>query len=117
MSDDRSNGRSGGTGRPVPRARSGMVGRRWPRTGTEPRTAQSPLGLRLLLSAVFLPLFLAAASFFGVWAARSGPGDSPDRVLLVALAAACAALALTAVVDLWVVVRRLRRERGSPSAG
>ncbi|MFF7735785.1 hypothetical protein [Streptomyces sp. NPDC007984] len=70
--------------------------------------------MRLLLAAVFLPLFLAAASFFGVWAGRSSPGDSPDRGLLIVLAVACAVLALTAAVDLWVVVRRLRRERGSP---
>ncbi|GAA2457633.1 DUF6343 family protein [Streptomyces glaucus] len=103
-----------GPGRPVPRARSGLVGRRWPRTGDEPSTAQSPLRLRLLLAAVFLPFFTAAAVFFGVWAAGSGPGDSPDRGALVVLAVVCAALALTAAADLLVVTRRLRRERGAP---
>ncbi|MEV5339651.1 DUF6343 family protein, partial [Streptomyces sp. NPDC052676] len=44
------------------------------RTGTEPVTARSPLRLRLLLSAAFLPLFAAAAVLLGLWAAASGPG-------------------------------------------
>ncbi len=101
------------TREPVPRARSGMIGRRFPRTGTEPATAQSPLGLRLLLSSVFVPLFCAAAAFFGLWAADWSPGDSPGRGALVALAAVCAALAVLAAVDLAVVVRRMRRERGT----
>ncbi|WP_411158605.1 DUF6343 family protein [Streptomyces sp. TRM68416] len=96
---------------PVSRARSGMIGRRFPRTGTEPRTARSALRLRLLLSAVYLPIFAAGAVLFGVWAARSGAGDSPGRGPLVGLAAACAALVLLAALDLVVVRRRLRRER------
>lgn len=97
--------------RPDPRARSGAVGRRFPRTGTEPATAQSALRLRLLLSAVFLPLFVAGAAFFGVWAADTGPGDSPGRGGLVLIAVVCAVLALLAAADLAVVTRRLRRER------
>ncbi|MEU0781225.1 DUF6343 family protein [Streptomyces sp. NPDC006173] len=96
---------------PVPRARSGAAGRHAPRTGTEPRTARSPLRLRLLLSGIFLPLFVAAAVLFGVWAGTSGPGDNPGRGALVVLAAVCAALALLAAVDLLVVTRRRRRER------
>ncbi|MFH8976248.1 DUF6343 family protein [Streptomyces sp. NPDC017890] len=99
---------------PAPRARSGAIGRRHPRTGTEPVTAQSPLRMRLLLSAVFLPLFVAGAAFFGVWAADAGSGDSPGRGSLVALAAVCAAFALSAAADLMVVTGRLRRERGTP---
>lgn len=110
------NDNTGRRGEPVPRARSGTIGRRFPRSGTEPVTAQSPLGLRLILSGVFLPLFGAAAWLFGVWAADSGPADSPGRGVLIAVAALCAALALLAAVDLVVVVRRLRRERGSRSA-
>jgi hypothetical protein len=107
--------RSNETGsRPVPRGRSGAIGRRWPRTGTEPWTAQSPLRLRLLLSAVFLPLFVAATVLFTVWAAHSAPGHSPGRGALLLIAAVCAALALTAAADLVVVTRRLRRERGGP---
>ncbi|MBD0417952.1 hypothetical protein H0H10_01985 [Streptomyces sp. TRM S81-3] len=113
MSDRRPRGATD----PVPRERSGAIGRRYPRTGTEPATAQSPLRLRLLLSAVFLPLFAAGAAFFGVWAADTGPGDSPGRDTLVALAAVCAALALLAAADLIAVRRRLRRERGSTPPG
>ncbi|MFC9289469.1 DUF6343 family protein [Streptomyces sp. NPDC057052] len=95
------------------RARSGTIGRRLPRTGTEPTTAQSPLALRLLLSGVFVPVFVAAAVLLAVWAARSGPGDSPGRGPLIAVAVLCGALALSAAVDLLVVGRRLRRERGA----
>ncbi|MFC8564382.1 DUF6343 family protein [Streptomyces sp. NPDC057245] len=102
-------------GEPAPRERSGLIGRRFPRTGTEPVTAQSPLRLRLLLSAVFLPLFLAGAAYFGVWAADTGAGDSPGRGTLVAVAAVCAAFALLALADLLVVTGRLRRERGAPA--
>ncbi|MFB6553062.1 DUF6343 family protein [Streptomyces sp. NPDC056405] len=112
MSDRR---RPDGATEPAPRTRSGVIGRRSPRTGTEPVTAQSPLRLRLLLSAVFLPLFVAGAAFFGVWAADTGPGDSPGRGTLVALAAVCAAFVLLAAADLMVVTGRLRRERGTPA--
>lgn len=101
------------TREPVPRARSGMIGRRFPRTGAEPATAQSPLGLRLLLACVFVPLFCVAAAFFALWAADWSPGDSPGRGARVALAAVCAALAVSAAIDLAVVVRRMRRERGT----
>ncbi|WP_189312866.1 DUF6343 family protein [Streptomyces brasiliensis] len=93
---------------PDPRARSGLIGRRSPRTGTEPATARSAVRLRLLLSSIFLPLFAAAAALFGIWAAHSGPGDSPGRTPLITLAAICAGLALVAAVDLLVVARRRR---------
>ncbi|WP_217137178.1 DUF6343 family protein [Streptomyces sp. AC558_RSS880] len=101
------------TREPVSRARSGTIGRRFPRTGTEPVTARSPLRLRLLLAAVFLPLFLAGTALFGTWAARSDAGDSPGRGPLVLLAVVCGVLALTALLDLMAVLRRLRRERGT----
>ncbi|MEV5333421.1 DUF6343 family protein [Streptomyces werraensis] len=104
--------RAGGR-KPVPRARSGTVGRRNPRTGTEPVTARSPLRLRLLLASVFLPLFVAGTVLFAVWAAGSDEGDSPGSGPLTILAVVCGVLALTAALDLDVVVRRLRRERGS----
>ncbi|MEU6005420.1 DUF6343 family protein [Streptomyces sp. NPDC047453] len=94
---------------------SGTIGRRSPRTGTEPVTAQSPLGLRLLLSGVFVPVFAAATAYFAVWAADSGPGDSPGPGPLTAIAVVCGVLALFAMVDLVVVARRLRRERGTAS--
>ncbi|MBQ1092997.1 DUF6343 family protein [Streptomyces sp. B93] len=99
---------------PVPRSRSGAYGRHHPRTGTEPATAQSALRLRLLLTAVFLPLFVAATVGFAVWAARSGPGDSPGSGVLTGLAVGCGVLALIAALDGAVVLRRTRRERGSP---
>ncbi|NEB19843.1 hypothetical protein G3I46_25680 [Streptomyces coelicoflavus] len=69
--------------------------------------------LRLLLSAVFLPLFLAGAAYFGVWAADTASADSPGRGTLVVVAVVCGALALLAAADLLVVNRRLRDERGS----
>ncbi|MFE4667476.1 DUF6343 family protein [Streptomyces sp. NPDC056716] len=80
------------------------------RTGTEPRTARSPLRLRMLLSGIFLPVFVAGAVGFAIWAALSGPGDSPGRAVTATLAAVCAALALAAGVDLAVLVRRVREE-------
>ncbi|MFI5683426.1 DUF6343 family protein [Streptomyces sp. NPDC051636] len=92
------------------RTRPGTPGRRSARTGTEPVTARSALRSRLLLSAVFLPVFAAGTAVFGVWAARSGPGDTPGRGALVTLAAVCGALALVAALDLVVVTGRVRRE-------
>ncbi len=93
-----------------------MIGRRFPRTGTEPVTAQSSLGLRLLLAGIFVPVFIAAAILFGVGAANSDPGDSLGQGPLIVIAVACGILALLAVTDLVVVLRRLRRERGTPPA-
>ncbi|MET9088612.1 DUF6343 family protein [Streptomyces sp. NPDC004237] len=87
------------------------MGRRSPRTGTEPATARSPLGLRRLLSAVFAPVFVAATAYFAVWAADSGPGESPGRGSLAVLAVVCGVLAFQALIDLVAVVRRLSRER------
>ncbi|MFF0223819.1 DUF6343 family protein [Streptomyces sp. NPDC004629] len=97
----------------APRSRSGTLGRHAPRTGGEPVTAQSALRLRRLLSVIFLPVFAAAAALFALWARVSGPGGSPHRAVLITIAALCAILAFLAVVDLLVVVRRLRRERGA----
>ncbi|MFI5572225.1 DUF6343 family protein [Streptomyces sp. NPDC051740] len=105
--------RTGPTREPVSRARSGTIGRRSPRTGTEPVTARSPLRPRLLLAAVFLPLFLAGTALFGTRAARSDAGDSPGRGPPAPLAVVCGVLALTALLDLAVVPRRLRRGRGA----
>ncbi|MEU0112277.1 DUF6343 family protein [Streptomyces bobili] len=93
------------------RAHRGTVGRRLPRSGTEPTTAQSPLRLRLVLSGVFLPVFGAAAAAFAMWAEQSGPGDDPGRGPLIVLAVVCGVLALLAAADLLAVRRRLRRER------
>lgn len=83
------------------------------RSGTEPVTARSALGLRLLLSAVFLPVFVALTVFFALWAADAGSGENPDRSMLVAFTVVCALVALLAAVDLLVVLRRRRRARGN----
>ncbi|MFG2317173.1 DUF6343 family protein [Streptomyces tendae] len=80
---------------------------------SEPLHARSALRLRLLLSALFVPLFLAGTVFFGVWAADTGAGDSPGRGTLVVIAVVCGALALLAAADLLVVIRRLRSARGA----
>ena len=101
---------------PVPRSRSGTVGRHRERTGTEPATARSALGLRLLLSAVFLPVFLTATALFSYWALASGPQDVPSSGSLRVLAIACAVLSALALADLLAVLRRRRRERPPPPA-
>ncbi|WP_405475865.1 DUF6343 family protein [Streptomyces sp. NBC_00009] len=96
----------------MPRSPSGLIGKPAPRTGTEPSTAQSALRLRLVLAAAFLPLLIAAAVVSAVWAATAGPGDALSRAVVATLAAVCAALAVSAALDLLAVARRLKRERG-----
>ncbi|HEX5568388.1 MAG TPA: DUF6343 family protein [Streptomyces sp.] len=86
------------------------------RTGTEPVTARSALGLRLLLSAVYVPVFLAGTVFFAVWASRSGPRDVPSADSLGTIAWICAGLTLLGLVDLVVVLVRRRRERRERAA-
>ncbi|MER5476922.1 DUF6343 family protein [Streptomyces sp. NPDC002734] len=101
--------------RPGPQDPRRPAGRRRRRSGTEPVTARSALGLRLLLSAVFLPVFVALTVFFALWAADAGPGENPDRGTLVAFTAVCALVALLAAADLLVVLRRRRGARGGGS--
>ncbi|MGW0777872.1 DUF6343 family protein [Streptomyces sp. NPDC002835] len=96
---------------PVPRSRSGMIGRRYERTGTEPVTARSALGLRLVLSCAGVVLFAALTALFVVWTAAAGPGDSPSRWELGLLAGGCGLLTIVAAVDLVVILRRRARER------
>lgn len=81
------------------------------RTGTEPATARSALGLRLILSSVFVPLFLAGTALFWYWMESSGPRDAPSSGSLRVLTILCAVLAFLALVDLVAVVLRRRRER------
>jgi hypothetical protein len=95
-----------------PRTGPHRRGHRPPRSGTEPVTARSPLGLRLLLSVIYAPLFLAGAALFALWASHSSAHSSPKSGTLNALAITCGVLALLALVDLVVVVRRRRREQG-----
>ncbi|WP_371799054.1 DUF6343 family protein [Streptomyces sp. NBC_01707] len=80
------------------------------RTGTEPATAQSALGLRLALCVIALPVFVAGAVLFTVWAA-SGPRSTPDTSLLLVLVVVCAALAVMTAADLLIIVRRRARQR------
>ncbi|MFY4723106.1 DUF6343 family protein [Streptomyces sp. LaBMicrA B280] len=100
MADDQ----HGRTPPPAPRAR--------PRTpsGTEPATARSDLRLRLILSALFLPVFTAATVGFALWSAHQGPGDSPGSGPLTVLAVVCGVLALSAALGLVRVTGRRRRE-------
>ncbi|WP_448315965.1 DUF6343 family protein [Streptomyces sp. CO7] len=112
MSGGRSGGQGAGPQDPRrPDGRGQAAGRRR-RSGTEPVTARSALGLRLLLSAVFLPVFVALTVFFALWAADVGPGESPDRGMLITFTVVCALVALLAAADLLVVLRRRRRARG-----
>ncbi|MEV6316589.1 DUF6343 family protein [Streptomyces sp. NPDC051776] len=102
-------------GAPVPRSRSGIRGRGHPRTGTEPVTARSALGLRKLLAVIYTPVFLAGAVLFAIWASRSHAGSSPSSGALGAIAIVCAVLSLLALTDLMVVEHRLKRERARRS--
>lgn len=59
--------------------------------------------LRHLLAKVQMPLFLAFAVLFGVWAWRSETGSGPDSWALGAVALLFAVLALLALVDVAVI--------------
>jgi hypothetical protein len=80
-----------------------------PRPGTEPVTARSDLPLRLLLSAVFVPLFALITVAFAIWWASTGAGETPSRDQLRVLALGCGALTVLAAIDLAVVRRRISR--------
>ncbi|OMI34866.1 DUF6343 family protein [Streptomyces sparsogenes] len=82
------------------------------RTGSEPTTARSALGLRVALATVYVPLFVVGAVIFGFWASRARPGDSPSPTVLSVLAIVCAVLALLALADYAVVQRRRKAGRG-----
>ncbi|WP_328535396.1 DUF6343 family protein [Streptomyces sp. NBC_00344] len=88
-----------------------MFGRKLERTGTEPLSAYSALGLRLVLSSAALPVFVAGAVLFGLWAAASSPHGSPSSALLAGLAIACGIIAALTAVDLAVIVRRRSQQR------
>ena len=81
------------------------------RSGAEPVAARSALGLRMLLSGFFFPLFAAASAGFGVWASGSTPEDHPSDESLWWVCGICGVLALVAAVDLVVLIRRKKRER------
>ncbi|WP_129842862.1 DUF6343 family protein [Streptomyces sp. RFCAC02] len=81
------------------------------RTGTEPVTAQSDLGLRLILSWIFVPLFLAATVLFAVWWGAADDDNTPNPTQLGWLTLVCALLTIVAVIDLLVVSRLRARRR------
>ncbi|WP_405911584.1 hypothetical protein OG760_01185 [Streptomyces sp. NBC_00963] len=101
-----------GHGGRAPHSHSHSVfsGPRWVRTGTEPLTAYSALGARLVLSAIALPLFAAGAALLALWAASARPAGSPGTAVLVALAAVCALFTAVSAIDI-AVIRRRRAER------
>jgi uncharacterized protein DUF6343 len=105
-------GQRAGTPRPEPPQ---PFERWWPRTGTEPITARSAMGLRLFLAALFTPVFLAGTALFWFWMTQTGPGDVPGVDSLRTLTAICAGLSLFALTDLVVVLRRRSRRRPPPS--
>jgi Family of unknown function (DUF6343) len=78
--------------------------RRRERTGTEPATARTDLDLRILLSAIFAPVFAAAGT-----AAAVAAVFSDDTAFYTVVAAIFAALALVALIDLTVLANRRRR--------
>lgn len=85
------------------------------RTGTEPVTARSAMGVRLFLAALFTPVFLAGTALFWFWMTQTGPGDVPGVDSLRTLTAICAGLSLFALTDLIVVLRRRSRRLPPPS--
>ncbi|GAB3667753.1 DUF6343 family protein [Streptomyces sparsus] len=91
--------------------REGILGRLLPRTGSEPITARSALRMRLILALVFTPLFVAGAVLFWAWSGNADPQDTPTPDSLRTLAWISTGLAVFAVIDLLVVLRRISRAR------
>jgi hypothetical protein len=75
--------------------------------------ARSALGLRLLLSACYAPVFLAGAALLALWSVLSTPGSTPSGAVLAVLSGVCAALAAAALTDVAVLAHR-RRMRPRP---
>ena len=75
------------------------------RRGTEPTNARSPLRTRMVLSAIILPIALAAAVYFGYEAATTGATVWAVETGIAALAA------LIAAIDLAVLAHRIRQAR------
>lgn len=79
-----------------------------PRSGTEPSTARSALGMRRGL-AIF---GLVTCSFLAGWLADLGRDETGGyRLAFWVLAALAAAAAIGAIVDLLVIQRRMRQRR------
>ncbi|MQA87109.1 MAG: hypothetical protein GEV03_21405 [Streptosporangiales bacterium] len=78
-----------------------------PGTGTEARMARSAYRLRLILSALALPIGVAA----GVWLIQGADNGPWDATGIRVAGAICVAVALAAAIDIVVILRR-RREGG-----
>jgi hypothetical protein len=88
--------------------RSRAAARRWAHDGSEARWARSDLAARRLLAGVFAPLLAMGAVAFALLAAQ---GPREDRVVNATVAAICAVCCLAAVVDLFVIRRRIAGQR------
>ncbi|MFE9396328.1 hypothetical protein [Streptomyces flavidovirens] len=87
--------------------------RRRPVAGPPPPQARRrALRLRRLLAAVHMPLYLALAVLFGVWAWRSHGGSAPSPWALGVISLLFAVLALLALVDV-AVIREHHRHRST----
>ncbi|GGX14661.1 hypothetical protein [Streptomyces chryseus] len=76
-----------------------------------PQARRRAYRLRHLLASVHMPLYLALAVLFGVWAWGSQAGFAPSPWALGAIALLFAVLALLALADA-AVIRDHRRRRG-----
>ncbi|MGW7056310.1 DUF6343 family protein [Streptomyces sp. NPDC054887] len=93
----------------------GRDGRRRPKTAPPPLSPEArrrAYRLRHALATLHMPLYLALAVLFGVWAWRSQAGFAPSPWALGAVALVFAVLALLALADTHVI-RDHRRHRGT----
>lgn len=73
-----------------------------PGPGTEARTARSAYGVRLLLSALMLPIGVAA----GGWFLQAAGGGRWDTTGMRIAGVICIAVALVAAIDIAVILRK-----------
>jgi hypothetical protein len=81
------------------------------RTGTEPSTALSDLPARRMLIAIFGPVYLLGAVFFGFMAVAAKRSDVVARNTWIGFASFCALLAVVALIDYLVVRARIAEEQ------
>ncbi|MFD9127089.1 hypothetical protein [Kitasatospora sp. NPDC059571] len=91
--------------------RGRAAARRWRHSGSEPRWAASDLAARRMLSLIFAPAFVLGAAGAAVLAALAAPNADPGTAFYTAVAAVCALFAVVALVDLWVIRRRMAEQR------
>lgn len=88
--------------------RTKAAARRWRHDGSEPQWARSDLPARRLLAGIFAPLMAMGAVAFALLAAR---GPIEDRPVNLGVAIICAVCTVVAVVDLFVIHRRMGEQR------